>query len=115
MVKPPPIGFCEKLVEARKAAGATQRKVSEQVEMGYTHYQSIERGRSKPRRLLLVKICDVLDLNYFDMRDLIVNEAVGKNRAKLTEAYYLTDALLNRLLSGRAIRGNTRKWKLDTP
>lgn len=59
--------FGEKIRNARKAAGLTQRQLAEQIGVSNTSISNWEKGLSRPDADLIQKLCNCLHLqpNYF--------------------------------------------------
>ena len=55
--------FSDRLKEARKAKGITQKAMAERLDIQETSYQQYEYGRREPNHENTVKIADILDVS----------------------------------------------------
>ena len=61
-----PVFFGEKIRNARKALGLTQRQLAEQIGVANTSISNWEKGLSRPDADMIQKLCDVLRLQPND-------------------------------------------------
>lgn len=71
-----PVFFGEKIRNARKSLGLTQRQLAEQLGVSNTSISNWEKGLSRPDADMIQKLCDILRLQPNDFYG--TNEAPGE-------------------------------------
>jgi len=66
--------------EARRKKGLTQRGLAELLKIPYQQVQQWEYGKNKPNFNSIIKLCNVLDL---DFNDIIFRQTESYNKTKI--------------------------------
>ena len=66
--------------EARKKKGLTQRSLAELLKIPYQQVQKWEYGKNKPNFNNIIKLCNILDL---DFNDIIFRQTESYNKTKI--------------------------------
>jgi len=93
------ITFGQLIKEYRIKANLTQRDLGTRLQVSHTQIHQIESSEFYPKKRMLARLCNEFDLDYWTMSDLVVAERMAAERIKLKGAYYLTEALLDRLVT----------------
>ena len=99
----------EQIKKYRVIKGIRQKDLAEKIGVSNKRLSNWERGLSKPKQEMIDKICEVLDVDYFDLADMTFEASTAFDYLDLHGGnldidgdsysdYYINRALLDRLI-----------------